>query len=102
MCFVSVPNDKVAKQLAHGIVKNKLAACVNIIPSITSVYEWEGKIQEDNELLLMIKTLSVKVEDLVKYVRDNHPYSVAEVISTPIEKGNLPYLKWIHDVVPEN
>lgn len=99
---MTVPNDEVAKKLAHGIVSNKLAACVNIIPPITSVYEWEGKINEDSELLLMIKTRSGRVEDLVKFVRENHPYSVAEVISTPIEKGNLPYLKWIHDTVPEN
>lgn len=92
----------VAKKLAHGIISNKLAACVNIIPSVTSVYEWEGKIQEDNELLLMLKTQTGKVDDLSKFVRENHPYSVAEVISTPIENGNLPYLKWIHDTVPDN
>lgn len=99
---MTVPNEEVAKKLAHGIVSNKLAACVNIIPGITSVYEWEGKINEDNELLLMIKTKTGVVDNLVKYVRENHPYSVAEVISTPIENGNLPYLKWINDVVPEN
>lgn len=93
---------EVAKKLAQGIISNKLAACVNIIPQITSVYEWEGKINEDNELLLMIKTRSQKVDELSKFVRENHPYSVAEVISTPIENGNLPYLRWIHDVVPEN
>lgn len=93
---------EVAKKLAHGIISNKLAACVNIIPSVTSVYEWEGKIQEDNELLLMVKTQTGKVDDLSKFVRENHPYSVAEVISTPIENGNLPYLKWIHDTVPDN
>lgn len=93
---------EVAKKLAHGIISNKLAACVNIIPSVTSVYEWEGKIQEDNELLLMMKTQTGKVDDLSKFVRENHPYSVAEVISTPIENGNLPYLKWIHDTVPDN
>jgi periplasmic divalent cation tolerance protein len=99
---VTVPNDEVAKKLAHGIVSNKLAACVNIIPQLTSIYEYEGKIHEDSELLLMIKTKTGRVEDLVKFVRENHPYSVAEVISTPIENGNLPYLKWIHDTVPEN
>lgn len=92
---------EVAKRLAHGIVTNKLAACVNIIPGITSVYEWEGKINEDNELLLMIKTKTDKVDELSKFVRENHPYSVAEVISTGIENGNLPYLKWIHETVTE-
>jgi len=73
---------------------------VNIIPGIKSVYEWQGKIEQDSELLLMIKTRSSRVDELSKYVRDNHPYDVAEVISIPIEGGNPPYLKWIADVVP--
>ncbi|TRY58452.1 hypothetical protein DNTS_002072 [Danionella cerebrum] len=99
--FVTCPNDTVAKEIARGIVQKKLAACVNIIPQITSVYEWKGKIEEDSEVLLMIKTRSSKIPDLAEYVRSNHPYEVAEVISFPIDQGNPPYLKWIGDVVPE-
>lgn len=99
--FVTCPNDTVAKELARGIVEKKLAACVNIIPQIMSVYEWQGKIEEDNEVLLMIKTRSSKVSALAEYVRSNHPYEVAEVISLPIDQGNPPYLKWISDTVPE-
>ncbi|KAJ8406722.1 hypothetical protein AAFF_G00296380 [Aldrovandia affinis] len=99
--FVTCPNEQVAKDLARGIVEKKLAACVNIIPKITSVYEWQGKIEEDNEVLLMIKTRSSKVSALAEYVRSNHPYEVAEVISLPIDQGNPPYLKWLGDVVPE-
>ncbi|XP_045902184.1 protein CutA homolog isoform X2 [Micropterus dolomieu] len=79
--FVTCPNDTVAKDLAR--------------------YEWQGKIEEDNEVLLMIKTRSSKVPALAEYVRSNHPYEVAEVISMPIDQGNPPYLKWIGDVVPE-
>ena len=100
-CFITVPNMELAKKLAHGIVSNNLAACVNIIPGLTSVYSWENKIQEDNELLLMVKTKSNRVDDLSKFIRENHEYEVAEVISTPIENGNAPYLKWIHDTVPD-
>ncbi|TWW59018.1 protein CutA homolog isoform X1 [Takifugu rubripes] len=99
--FVTCPNDTVAKQLARGIVEKKLAACVNIIPAITSIYEWQGKIEEDNEVLLMIKTRSSKVPALVDYVRSNHPYEVAETISFPIDQGNPPYLKWLGDIVTE-
>ncbi|XDV36587.1 hypothetical protein PO909_006333 [Leuciscus waleckii] len=99
--FVTCPNDTVAKELARGIVEKKLAACVNIIPQITSVYEWQGKIEEDTEVLMMIKTRSSKIPALAEYVRSNHPYEVAEVISLPIDQGNPPYLKWIGDVVPE-
>lgn len=98
---MTAPDEVVAKKLAHGIISNKLAACVNIIPKITSIYEWDGKVNEDSEVLLMIKTTTSRVDDLAKYVRENHPYSVAEVISTPIENGNPPYLKWIGEMVQE-
>ncbi|XP_036805060.1 protein CutA homolog isoform X2 [Oncorhynchus mykiss] len=79
--FVTCPNEQVAKDLAR--------------------YEWQGKVQEDSEVLLMIKTRSSKVASLAEYVRSNHPYEVAEVISLPIEQGNPPYLKWLGDAVPE-
>jgi periplasmic divalent cation tolerance protein len=96
---VTAPDEIVAKKLAHGIISNKLAACINIIPRITSIYEWDGKVNEDQEVLMMIKTTTAKVDDLAKFVRENHPYSVAEVISTPIENGNPPYLKWIGETM---
>ncbi|EFN60239.1 Protein CutA-like protein [Camponotus floridanus] len=100
VAYVTVPNHTVAKKIARGLVENKLAACVNIIPQLTSIYEWEGKIQEDPELLLMIKTRTEKIDALTKYVKDNHPYTVCEVISLPIQNGNDDYLKWISEVVP--
>uniref|UniRef100_V9LEH5 CutA-like protein n=1 Tax=Callorhinchus milii TaxID=7868 RepID=V9LEH5_CALMI len=99
--FITCPNQQVATEIARALVQKKLAACVNIIPQITSVYEWKGNIEEDNEVLLMIKTRSTKVVDLAAYVRSVHPYEVAEVISVPIEQGNPPYMKWLSDTVPE-
>ncbi|XP_030051172.1 protein CutA isoform X2 [Microcaecilia unicolor] len=99
--FITCPNDTVAKEIARGIVEKKLAACVNIVPQITSIYEWKGKIEEDSEVLMMIKTRSSKVPALTEFVRSVHPYEVAEVISLPIDQGNPPYLKWVGDVVPE-
>lgn len=100
VAYVTVPDDAVAKRLARGLVENKFAACVNIIPQLTSIYEWEGKIQEELELLLMIKTRTEKVDALTKYVKENHPYTICEVISLPIQNGNSDYLKWISEVVP--
>ncbi|OCT67814.1 hypothetical protein XELAEV_18039118mg [Xenopus laevis] len=99
--YVTCPNDTVAKDIARGLVERKLAACVNVIPQITSIYEWKGKLEEDTEVLLMIKTRSSKVSALTEYVRSVHPYEVCEVISLPIEQGNPPYLKWVGDIVPE-
>lgn len=101
VAFVTVPDDKIAKKLSRGLVEQNLAACVNIIPNIQSVYLWEGKINEDSEYLMIIKTRTSRLEELTKWVRDNHPYSVAEVITLPIQTGNLPYMKWLAESVPE-
>nr|AEE63158.1 unknown [Dendroctonus ponderosae] len=99
--YVTTPNEDVAKKIAHGLVKEKLAACANIIPKVTSIYEWENKINEDSEALMMMKTRTSKVDELTAYVKANHPYQVCEVIAVPITNGNDAYLKWISDVVPE-
>uniref|UniRef100_A0A0C9RMW9 Cuta_2 protein n=1 Tax=Fopius arisanus TaxID=64838 RepID=A0A0C9RMW9_9HYME len=69
VAYVTVPSDEIAKKLAHGIVKSQLAACVNIIPQVKSVYEWKGEVNEENELLLMIKTRTETVGNLTKYVK---------------------------------
>lgn len=100
VAYVTTPTEELAKKIARGLVKEKLAACVNIIPKITSVYEWENEVSEDSEVLMMIKTRTSKIDALTQYVRAKHPYTVCEVISLPIENGNEPYLKWIGDVVP--
>ncbi|XP_028045521.1 protein CutA homolog isoform X2 [Monomorium pharaonis] len=81
VAYVTVPDDVVAKRLARGLVENKLAACVNIIPRLISIYKWEGKIQEEPELLLMIKTRTERVDALTKYVKKrkmNYARSLAE------------------------
>ncbi|XP_026737276.1 uncharacterized protein LOC113500622 [Trichoplusia ni] len=99
--YVTVPSVEVGNTIARGLVENKLAACVNIIPQITSIYEWEGKITEDSEALLMIKTRTSEADKLTEYVRNNHPYKVCEVITLPIQNGNPGYLSWIGDIVPD-
>jgi len=101
MAFVTAPNKDVAKTLAGGLVQKKLAACVNIIPGIISVYEWQDKIENDEEVLMMIKTRTTRIPELTEFVKSNHPYDVAEVITTSIEQGNQPYLDWIGKIVPE-
>ncbi len=87
--------------LVTRVVSSKLAACVNVVPGVTSVYEWQGKIENDNEVLMMIKTRTARVAELSEFVAKNHPYDVAEVIATSIEQGNEPYLDWIGKIVPE-
>ncbi|KAK9810000.1 hypothetical protein WJX72_003153 [[Myrmecia] bisecta] len=91
--YVTVPNKDVAKTLASSC--SSLAACVNIIPGVESIYQWEGKINTDSELLLMIKTRQALVDKLAEHVQGNHPYDVPEVISLPITGGSKNYLKWV-------
>lgn len=100
VAYVTTPSEEVAKKLAHGLISEKLAACVNIVPKVTSVYFWEGKVNEDSEAMMIIKTRTSKIDQLTEYVKKNHPYTVCEVISMKIENGNEPYLKWISENVP--
>ncbi|XP_078043934.1 cutA divalent cation tolerance homolog [Augochlora pura] len=100
--YVTVPTQELAKTLSHDLVQNKLAACVNIIPQITSIYEWKGEINEDTELLMMIKTRTDLVDTLSKYVKARHPYEVCEIISLPIQNGNEDYLQWVSNIKNKN
>ncbi|KAF8020525.1 hypothetical protein BT93_G1063 [Corymbia citriodora subsp. variegata] len=93
--YVTVPNKEAGKKLAESIIKERLAACVNIVPGIESVYHWQGKIETDSEELLIIKTRESLLEPLTQHVKANHPYEVPEVISLPIRGGNVQYLEWI-------
>ena len=101
IAFVTVPNKEVGEKIAGGLVTAKLAACVNIIPGVTSVYEWEGKVEKDSELILKIKTRTSRIPELTEFVKSNHPYDVCEVITTPIESGNPQYLEWLGKIVQE-
>ena len=89
-------NKEQARNLARGLVENKLAACVQLIP-IESVYRWEGKIVEAGEFLLLIKTKSELFSEVEKYIISHHSYSTPEIISLPVEKGFEKYLNWIDE-----
>ena len=84
-----------AGPLARHLVEEKLAACVNRVPGVQSVYWWQGKVQEAAEELLIAKTDKLKVKALIKAVKSRHSYSVPEVIALRIKEGNRDYLRWI-------
>ncbi len=89
------PDKDTAKKLAHLLVTKQLAACVNILPSITSVYSWEGKIESVQEHLLLIKSSKANYQAIETTLFKHHPYEVPEIIAVPIERGLPEYLDWI-------
>ncbi|WP_193015256.1 divalent-cation tolerance protein CutA [Proteus sp. FME41] len=96
IAYSTVPNEMVANEIAHYLINEKLAACVNLIPNIKSIYYWNNKIIEDNEILMMIKSEKRKQQTLIDTLVEIHPYETPEVIIIPIENGFKGYLNWIH------
>jgi len=97
--FVTVPNIEEGKKIANILVESKLAACVNIIQNVISIYRWKGNIERENEMLLIIKTTENKCDLIVQKVREIHSYSNPECVAFKIEKGSKIYLDWINEVV---
>ena len=95
IAVTTCPTLEIATQLANDVIEQQLAACVNIIPAIKSVYKWKGKIEHDSESLLIIKTMKQQLASLEKLVLKLHPYETPEFISMPIESGSKAYLDWI-------
>lgn len=96
--FITASSKKEAMKIANGLVDKKLAACVNIVPNIKSIYTWKGKKEKASEVLLIVKSKREKFKNIVKKVKALHSYSVPEIISIPINNGNKDYLNWIEDV----
>ena len=97
--FVTCSTEKETKKIARTLVGKKLAACVNIIPKISSLYWWQGKIESSKELLLVIKTKKTHLKKLIKEVKAIHVYTVPEIIALPIIEGNRDYLDWIDNSI---
>ncbi len=92
--YITVPREK-ARELATEIIEERLAACINIIPQIDSVYWWDGKINCDEESLLMVKTLEAKVEALIAFVKEIHPYDIPEIVFLKLTEGLPDYLNYV-------
>ncbi|XP_078082524.1 protein CutA homolog [Mustelus asterias] len=99
--FISCPNEQVGKVIARTIMEKKLAACVNVLPEVFSIYNWDHEITETVEVLMVIKTRSSKMHELTEFIRSVHPFEIPEVISLSVDQGNPLYLKWIEETVPE-
>jgi periplasmic divalent cation tolerance protein len=93
--LVTCPNRRVAGSIARALVVEHLAACANIIPGLTSIYRWEGKLCRDREVLVLVKTRRSRFAALARRVRGLHPYSVPEIIALPVALGSQAYLTWV-------
>ncbi|TFF99886.1 MAG: divalent-cation tolerance protein CutA [Promethearchaeota archaeon] len=97
--IVTVNKLEEGKKIAKILIENKVAACVNIIQNVISIYEWKGKIEEDSEYILLIKTTEEKSDLLIQKIQEIHSYETPECIGLRIEKGSKKYLNWIDEVV---
>ncbi len=91
----TAPNLEVARILAHALVEQRLAACVNLAPQLESIYRWQNAIQQEPEVLLLIKTRTTLWPELLDYLERHHPYSVPELLQVPISNGAPTYLQWL-------
>ena len=95
--LTTTPDKVEAERLARTIVDAKLAACVQILPQMTSVYFWEGKVQSEREYLLLVKTLEEKFDALSEFIQKNHSYDVPEIVALRSEDVSAGYLEWMAD-----
>lgn len=93
----TAPNTQVAQELAAFLIRERHAACINIIDGVRSLYWWEGAVQDDSEAILVIKTDSKHLEALTAAIQEKHPYDCPEVIALPIQGGSDAYLQWLRD-----
>jgi periplasmic divalent cation tolerance protein len=93
--FMTAANGEEAARLAEMLVGAHLAACVQILPEMESVYRWEGKIERQSEILLLAKTTREKFDELEREVRALHSYDTPEIIAVPVTAGSAPYLDWL-------
>jgi periplasmic divalent cation tolerance protein len=99
LVLTTAGSESEARKIAQTLVERRLAACVNIVPRIKSVYRWEGKVEEAEEYLLLIKTAKAREEQVRAAIRELHSYELPECIAIPIESGSAEYLKWLSDSV---
>ena len=98
LVLVTCGTEEEALKIASALVEERMAACVNLISPIRSIYRWEGKIWDEREWLLLIKTQRHRFEDLEKRIKSLHSYSVPEIIGLPIVEGASAYLNWLEEM----
>jgi len=101
VCFSTCPDTATAEYIARVLVEDRLAACVNLLPGVRSVYRWEGEVAVDDEVLLMIKTTQDRLPALRDRLVALHPYDVPELVAVTVADGLPAYLRWIADATAQ-
>jgi periplasmic divalent cation tolerance protein len=91
----TAPDGETAARIARTLVEERLAACVNVVPAVRSIYRWQGRVEDDAEVLLVIKTRAERVDALAERLRALHPYELPELVALPVAAGSAPYLDWL-------
>ncbi len=99
LILTTCPDHNSAKKIAEHVVKSRLAACVNILPGIQSIYEWQDELQSSEEHLLLIKTRRDRYTELESNILSLHPYELPEIIAVPVKNGLTDYLNWINSCI---
>lgn len=99
--FVTTSNNEEAARIADALVSERLAACVNIVAAVDSVYRWEGKVEHERESLMIIKSTGQRYIELERRIKELHSYSTPEVVALIIERGSEQYLKWLRESTTE-
>lgn len=95
LVLTNVPDEATAHMIARSVVESRLAACVNVLPAVRSIYRWEGKIEDAAEVTLLIKSTQGRYADLEAAIRAAHPYDVPEIIAMSVAAGLPAYLNWV-------
>ena len=95
LALVTAPDAETAERIARALVGERLAACVNLVPGLRSIYRWEGRVESEAEVLLVVKTRRDRAGDLEERVLALHPYDVPELLRIPVRGGSEAYLRWV-------
>lgn len=99
IAFCTCPDSATAERIAQALVNERLAACVNQLPGVRSIYMWQGQVQADQEVLLLIKTTQNQLATVAGRLKALHPYELPELIAVPATAGSEPYLEWVRQTV---
>lgn len=97
LMYVTTSGEDEAARIARALVEERLVACANILPPVRSFYRWEGKVQDDREVVFVAKTTRALVSDVIRRVQEMHSYDVPAILALPILEGNADYLQWVGD-----